>query len=113
MTVYIVEILGRSIAAFNATDDVDADTHLRNRAFLRDLIVLQNEGRALWDGVSPIKTRTASEEEVETWRSAKTLKKIQETDDDFHPVVFLIPVVDPSSDRFDDDDDDDRDHDHD
>ena len=105
MTVYVAEISGRGIAAFNAANDIEAEAHLADKAFLRDLIVLQNQGRSLWDGVSQIRMRKSSPEEAETWQAGKT-------SDDENPFVFLVPVVDPSSDRFDDDDednDDDRD----
>ena len=105
MTIYVAEISGRSIAAFNAANDIEAEAHLANKAFLRDLVVLQNQGRSLWDGVSQIQMRLASPEEAETWQAGKT-------SDDEHPFVFLVPVVDPSS--FDDDEDDsDHDSDHD
>ena len=103
MTVYVAEISGRGIAAFNAANDIEAEAHLANKAFLRDLVVLQNQGRSLWDGLSQIQKRIASPAEAETWQAGKT-------SDDEHPFVFLIPVVDPSS--FDDDDDD-SDHDRD
>ena len=90
----------RSIATFDAANDVEAKGHLANQAFLRDLIVTQNQGRPLWDGVSPIQMRRASTEEAETWQAGHT------PEDAF---VFLVPVVDPSSYGYDDDDDDDDD----
>jgi len=100
MPVYVAEIAGRAIAAFDAADDTEAaDVRLTDRAFRRDLIVLQNEGRALWDGVSQIGMRNASPEEAERWRSGM----LADGKDRF---VFLVPVVDPS-DRDDDHDDDD------
>ena len=105
MTVYVAEISGRGIAAFNAANDTEAEARLANKAFLRDLVVLQNQGRSLWDGVSLIQMRIASPEEAETWQAGKT-------SDDEDLLVFLVPVVDPSS--FDDDEDDsDHDSDHD
>ena len=97
MTVYVAEISGRGIAAFNAANDIEAEAHLANKAFLRDLVVLQNQGRSLWDGVSPIQKRIASPTEAETWQAGRT-------SNDEDPFVFLVPVVDPSG--FDDDDDD-------
>ena len=103
MTVYVAEISGRGIAAFNASNDIEAEGYLANKAFLRDLVVLQNQGRSLWDGASQIHKRIASPTEAETWQAGRTSK-------DEHPFVFLIPVVDPSS--FDDDDDSDHDSDH-
>jgi hypothetical protein len=100
MTVYVAEIFGRGIAAFDAADDTAAQLQLANKPFLRDLIVLQNEGRPLWDGVSQIKMRGASPQETAAWQSGLVVG-------DENRFVFLVPVVDPSDDRFDDDDDDD------
>jgi hypothetical protein len=105
MAVYVAEISGRGIAAFNAANDIEAEAQLADTAFLRDLVVLQNQGRSLWDGVSQIQVRIASPGEAETFQAGKS-------SDNEDPFVFLVPVVDPSS--FDDDDDDsDHDYDHD
>jgi hypothetical protein len=106
MTVYVAEISGRGIAAFDAADDAAAQLQLADKPFLRDLIVLQNEGRPLWDGVSQIQMRKASPQETAAWQSGLVVG-------DEDRFVFLVPVVDPSDDKFDDDDDDhDDDHDH-
>ncbi|CAN7750616.1 hypothetical protein C6558_27355 [Ensifer sp. NM-2] len=113
MTVYVAEISGRGIAAFDAANDIEAKAQLADRGFLRDLIVLQNKGRALWDGVSEIHVRMATPEETEIWqtRRAAAIPSGEESDDEGRH-VFLVPVIDPSHDKFDDDDDphdDDRD----
>jgi hypothetical protein len=105
MTVYVAEISGRGIAAFDAASDSAAEVHLANKAFQRDLIVLQNQGRPLWDGASPIELRPASPQETATWQSGA----IAGGDVRF---VFLVAVVDPSRFGDDDDDDDHDDHDH-
>ena len=99
MTVYVAEILGRGIAAFDAATDAGAEAQLADKTFVRDLIVLQNEGRPLWDGVSKIQLRSASPEEAAKWQSGLVVG-------DEDRVVFLVPVVDPSAGGFHDDDDD-------
>ena len=102
MPVYVAEIAGRGLAAFDAGDDTEAaEVRLTDRAFRRDLIVLQNEGRPLWDGVSEICMRKASPEEAVRWEAGMPAVG----KDRF---VFLVPVVDPSDH---DDDDDDYDND--
>ena len=71
---------------------------MTDKAFRRDLIVLQNQGRPLWDGVSQIHVRGASPEEAAKWQSGKLLMA--------KPGSFswclssILPM------RFDDDDDD-------
>ncbi len=114
MTIYVAEISGRGIAAFEAANDIEANEQLANRGLLRDLIVLQNNGRALWDGVSVIRVRMATPEETEIWQTSRAAAfRSGEASDDDDRHVFLVPVIDPSSDTFDDDhdphDDDDRD----
>ena len=96
MSVYVAEISGRAIAAFDAADDAEAQVHLADRAFVRDLIVFQSQGRPLWDGVSTIEMRMASPEEAAKWQSGLVVG-------DEDRFVFLVPVVDPS-------DHDDHDH---
>lgn len=105
MTVYVAEISGRAIAAFDAADDIEAaEVRLTDKAFRRDLIVMQNQGRPLWDGVSQIHMRTASPEEAVRWQSGMTA-------DGKDRFVFLVPVVDPSDHDHDDPDNDHNDHD--
>ena len=68
MTVYVAEISERGIVAFEAANDVDAATRLTDRTLLRDLRVLQNQGRSLWDGVSQIRLWESSPQELEIWQ---------------------------------------------
>jgi len=110
MTVYVAEILGRGIVAFDAANDDEAKAQLADREFMGDLYVLQNEGRPLWDGVSEIHLRGASPNEVETWQASPAMAgQSDEPVDCTGRRVFLITVVDPSIDRFEDDDDHDGD----
>lgn len=110
MTVYVAEISGRGIVAFEATDEAEATAQLAGRDFQRDLYVLQNGGQPLWDGVSEVRLREALPNEAETWRTGRATAGQPEDSsyDEENARVFLIPVVDPSS--FDDDDHDDHDN---
>ena len=111
MTVYVAEISGRGVVAFEAANEDEAKARLADRAFQRDLYVFQNEGRSLWDGVAEIHLREARPKEDESWQASRaTAGQLDKSDDPEDWRVFLIPVVDPSS--FDDDDDDRDDHDH-
>jgi hypothetical protein len=102
MTVYVAEIAGRSIVAFEAEDEAAAEARLADSAFRRDLYVFRSEGRALWDGVSQIRLRTAHPTEVEAWQAKRT--KVGRSDEsEGYWRAFLIPVINPI--RFDDDGD--------
>ena len=110
MTVYVAEISGRGIVAFDAANEDEARARLADMAFRRNLIVLQNQGRSLWDGVSEIQLRGALPKEAATWQARHaTSGHAHDSGDREHGLVFLVPVVDPS---IADDDDHDDDHDH-
>ena len=111
MSVYVAEISGRGVLAFEAANDVEATTRLTDKLLLRDLRILQYQGKSLWDGVSKIRLREPSPEEFEIWRVRPgTQEPIRSDDDDRNWRVFLIAIVDPTErDDDDDDDDDDRD----
>ena len=47
MTVYVAEINGRAIAAFNAENEIQAEVRGRSKPFRADLTVLENEGHPL------------------------------------------------------------------
>jgi hypothetical protein len=59
MTVYVADIGGRGVAAFQADSDSDAERLARDRVFRDDLMVLTTGGLPLWDGVSAIEIRQA------------------------------------------------------
>jgi hypothetical protein len=111
MPVYVAEISGRGVIAFDAPDDLGAKARLAHRGLLRDIRVFQNNGRPLWDGVSAINLRGALPEEIATWQARRMLDdNNDENDDDTNWRVFLVSIVDPS--RFGDEDDgEDLDHD--
>jgi hypothetical protein len=112
MTVYVAEILGRGVVAFDAADEADARARLEDRSLRRDLIVHQSEGRPLWDGVSEILVRAALRAEAESWQTSRALAvQSGKSAEGEEWRIFLVTVVDPSSKRFDDDDDDDDDDD--
>ena len=73
MTVYVAEISGRGIAAFNAVNDADAESYLANKEFLHHLIVFQNQGRPLWDGISEIE---CDQHPARRWRLGSLARRL-------------------------------------
>ena len=59
MTVFVAEINGRAIAAFNAENEIHAEGRAASKPFRADLTVLENEGRPLWNGTDEIFVRKA------------------------------------------------------
>ena len=71
MTVYVAEISGRGVVAFDAATEDDAKALLSDKALRRDLHVFQHQGRCLWDGVTEINLRGALPKEAETWQASR------------------------------------------
>ena len=63
MTVYVAEIDGRAVVAFNADNDLEAELEVEDEIFQNDLAVLESSGRPLWDGEAEIHIREADEDE--------------------------------------------------
>jgi hypothetical protein len=105
MPIYVVEIAGRAIFAFDADSDDQANGHLSDKTFLSDLYVLQSGGRSLWNGESEIRLRAAVPNEAALWEAGEHAADQQGASPSR---IFLIPVVDPLK----HDNDDDHDHDH-
>ena len=99
MTVYVAEINGRAIAAFNAEDDIQAEGRGSSKPFRGDLTVLENEGQTLWNGADEILIRKAlPAEEVQYGASRARAIKDKEIDVDDDWLMFLVSVTDPTGD---------------
>ena len=99
MTVYVAEINGRAIAAFNAENEIQAEVRGRSKPFRADLTVLENEGHPLWNGRDEIFIRKAfPEEEAQFDASQARAIKDKEIDEDGGWLMFLVPVTDPTDD---------------
>ena len=66
-TLYVAEINGRGIAAFNVTDELMAKKFVKQELFESELMVLENDGKPLWDGHSDISVRPATQAEAKVW----------------------------------------------
>jgi hypothetical protein len=99
MTVYVAEINGRAIAAFNAKNEIQAEVRATSKPFRADLTVLKNEGNPLWNGRDEIFIRKAfPEEEAQFDASQARAIKDKEIDEDDDWLMFLVPVTDPTDD---------------
>ena len=98
MQTYVAEIDGRAVIAFRASNDAEAQMWLYTKEAVRsDLAVLQNEGRPLWDGETPIVVRAATFAEKAAWRRKSV--ELSEEEGDYNPndtLAFLVPITDPT-----------------
>ena len=79
MTVYVAEIDGRAVVAFNADNDLEAELEIEDEIFQNDLAVLESSGRPLWDGEAEIHIReaTRTKGESSTVREPKQFSKVR------------------------------------
>lgn len=100
MAIYIAEINGRAIAAFDADDTVAAEAMINSEAIKSDLSVFESDGKQLWNGKDELFVRVALEEEQEKYHAQKMIAiregEIESDDEDWF--VFLVPVIDPTDD---------------
>jgi hypothetical protein len=71
LTVYVADIEGRGVAAFQADSGADAERLVRDRVFRDDLMVLATGGLPLWDGIADIQVRRARPDEEAKWRASR------------------------------------------
>lgn len=84
-----VEIDGRPTVAFEARNSREASQLLREHWFLEDLRELRTNGSPLWDGKARLRSRAASEDEIE-----KYVAMAAEAEDNTGDIVlaFLVPL---------------------
>jgi hypothetical protein len=98
MTVYVVEIEGMGVAAFNDESLPEAKHFALNSAFASDLRVLIRDGKPLWDGSSELFVREALPEEQEKWRASqvRAMRSGEIDNEQALWAFFLVSVTDPT-----------------
>ncbi len=96
MTVYVVEVAGRGIAAFDADNALAAEARASDRSFRDDLMVLATDGLPLWDGASGLRVRQALPGEEAKWRAsrARAIRRGSIESDDDAWIAFLVALTD-------------------
>ncbi len=91
MTVIIatVDVDGQPTVAFEARNSKEASQLLKEHWFLEDLQELKTNGSPLWDGKAPLRSRVASEEEIEKYE-AMAAEAVDDTGDIV--LAFLVPL---------------------
>ena len=101
--IFVVEIMGRSIAAFNAESKIAGEAFVGEEWFRSDLMALERDGKPLWDGKSEIYLREALAEEADQWRVAYARAQFKSIDSEFGVdarwLLYLVPVSNPTDKR--------------
>ena len=96
MPVFTLEIAGQPILSMRAVSLREASATTRSPSFGADLMLLESEGRPLWDGRSPIHLRPADEEELAAFeRAFAKAIKAGEAGKNEEWIAFLVPVSVP------------------
>jgi hypothetical protein len=101
MTVYVLEIKGRGVAAFYASSHSAAEARICDRFFRDDLMVLTTDGLALWDGVTKLQLRQALPGEESKWHASRdtAIRQGNIDGDDEAWIAFLVGLSDPNRGR--------------
>ena len=84
-----VEIDGRPTVAFEVRNSKEASQLLKEHWFLEDLQELRTNGSPLWDGKTPLRSRVASEQEIEKYKAMAA--EAEENTGDM-VLAFLVPL---------------------
>jgi hypothetical protein len=98
MKVFVVEVEGRAVAAFNDESSPEAVHFALDGALASDLMTLIHDGKPLWDGSSEMAVRDAFPDEQQKWRASQ-VQAIRSGEIDNATamwVLFLVPVTDPT-----------------
>jgi hypothetical protein len=98
--IFVLEIKGTAVLAFEADDDVEARAYAADPETLEDLTILTSNGVALWNGRDVIGVRTATEAEADLFEEQRGEDWEEEPhadDEDF--VVYLVPLDEPEDDE--------------
>ena len=100
MAVYVAEIDGRAVVAFNAENDLEAQVVIEDEIFQNDLAVLESSGRPIWDGEAEINIRESDEVEKGKFESSRAKAVLEgEVGERESWMVYLVPVSDPTDDK--------------
>jgi hypothetical protein len=106
MPVYTVALENKPIAVFNAASIREANKLVHEEHGLADdWIVLESEGKAIWDGIQHFDVREATPIEYNRWQASRA--KAREAGEDVDDIgmmhlLYLIPVSDPTDDYLED-----------
>jgi hypothetical protein len=98
--IFVLEIKGTAVLAFEADNMDDANAHAGNAGEREDLTELTSNGAPLWNGKDDISVRAATEAETnlfEEHREEDWEGEPHADPEDF--VVYLVPLDEPEADE--------------
>ena len=98
--IFVLEIKGMAILAFEADDDEEARAYAQSAGEEQDLTELTSNGAPLWNGTDAIGLRTATEAEAQLFEESRE----EDWEDEPHAdaedfLVYLVPLDEPEGDE--------------
>jgi len=100
---FTLEVAGKPIAVTNANEDEACDI-FESDAFREDLRTVESDGAPIWDGLSKVRIRPATREEIAAFESTP-MGQGEEVDEDVPMMMFLVEIDEPETGREADGDD--------
>jgi hypothetical protein len=95
MIVFVIEINGRSILAFNADSQLEAEHHAMSPQIRSDLMVYETADGPLWNGQDEIIVREALPDERERWLFFHARSEQPDTPSEEHLThhIYIVEIV--------------------
>jgi hypothetical protein len=91
--IFVIEINGKSVLAFNADSQIDAELKAQNPMLCSDLMVFETADGPLWNGEDEIIVREALPAERESWLFVRAHTEPAEGQDDLTLQTYLARLA--------------------
>jgi hypothetical protein len=91
--IFVIEINGKSVLAFNADSQIDAELKAQNPMLCSDLMVFETADGPLWNGEDEIVVREALPAERENWLFVRAHTEPAEGQDDLTLQTYLVDII--------------------
>jgi hypothetical protein len=91
--IFVIEINGKSVLAFNADSQIDAERKAQSPMLCSDLMVFETVDGPLWNGEDEIVVREALPAERENWLFVRAHTEPAEGQDDLTLQTYLVDII--------------------
>jgi hypothetical protein len=91
--IFVIEINGKSVLAFNADSQIDAERKAQSPMLCSDLMVFETVDGPLWNGEDEIVVREALPAERENWLFLRAHTEPAEGQDDLTLQTYLVDII--------------------
>jgi hypothetical protein len=92
---FTLEVAGKPIAVTSANEDEARDI-FESYAFREDLRIVESDGAPIWDGLSKVRIRPATRDEIAAFETTP-IGEGEEVDEDAPMIMFLVDIDEPET----------------